>query len=112
MLGDAKGNAPGGFLHLNKDFEIVGRWENDVKGMNFSYDFWYQPRHNIMVSTEWGAPKTFIPGFNLDDVAKNNYGKRKVSDKSVGKDLNAYKNICSPLEMGDFESCLGNLNYT
>ncbi len=75
MLGDAEGNAPGGFLHLNKDFEIIGRWEKDIKGMNFGYDFWYQPRHNVMVSTEWGAPKTFIPGFNLDDVSKNNYGR-------------------------------------
>ena len=28
-----------------------------------------------MVSTEWGAPKTFIPGFNLEDVSKNNYGR-------------------------------------
>jgi len=75
MLGDAKGNAPGGFLHLNKDFEIVGRWDKDIKGMNFGYDFWYQPRHNVMVSTEWGAPKTFIPGFDLEDVSQNNYGR-------------------------------------
>ncbi|MAI84956.1 MAG: selenium-binding protein [Rickettsiales bacterium] len=75
MLGDADGNAPGGFLHLNKDFEIIGRWENDMSGMNFGYDFWYQPRHNVMVSSEWGAPKTFMPGFNLDDVANNNYGR-------------------------------------
>ena len=28
FLGNAKGEAPGGYLHLNKDFEIVGRWEN------------------------------------------------------------------------------------
>ena len=26
MLGDADGNAPGGFLHINEKFEIVGRW--------------------------------------------------------------------------------------
>ena len=26
FLGNAKGEAPGGYLHLNKDFEIVGRW--------------------------------------------------------------------------------------
>ena len=25
MLGNAEGNAPGGYLHLNKEFEIVGR---------------------------------------------------------------------------------------
>ena len=50
MLGDAGGNAPGGFLHLNENFEIVGRWENDLGGMKFNYDFWYQQRHNVMVS--------------------------------------------------------------
>ena len=27
FLGNARGEAPGGYLHLNKDFEIVGRWE-------------------------------------------------------------------------------------
>src|SRR6266851_4006165 len=76
MLGDAKGNAPGGFLHLNKDFEILGRWENDLGGMKFNYDFWYQPRHNVMVSSEWAAPNTFSAGFNLDDVAAGKYGRQ------------------------------------
>jgi selenium-binding protein 1 len=75
MLGDAEGNAPGGYLHLDKDFNIVGRWENDTTGMNFSYDFWYQPRHNMMVSTEWAAPNTFMPGFDLDDVGNGKYGQ-------------------------------------
>lgn len=23
------------------------------------YDFWYQPRLNVMVSSEWGAPSAF-----------------------------------------------------
>ena len=103
MLGDAKGNAPGGFLHLNKDFEIVGRWENEIKGMNFSYDFWYQPRHNIMVSTEWGAPKTFIPGFNLDDVSKNNYGKHihfwDFKKKKIVKSVDLGEEGLIPLEV-------------
>ena len=75
MLGGAEGNAPGGYLHLDKDFNIVGRWENDTTGMNFSYDFWYQPRHNMMVSTEWAAPNTFMPGFDLDDVGNGKYGQ-------------------------------------
>jgi len=75
MLGDAKGEAPGGFLHLNEDLEIVGRWENDITGMNFNYDFWYQPRHNVMVSSEWAAPNTFMPGFDLEDVGKRKYGR-------------------------------------
>ena len=75
MLGDAQGNAPGGFLHLNEDLEIVGRWENDLGGMKFNYDFWYQPRHNVMVSSEWAAPNTFMPGFDLEEVGHLKYGR-------------------------------------
>ncbi|MEM8699648.1 MAG: selenium-binding protein SBP56-related protein, partial [Pseudomonadota bacterium] len=76
MLGDADGNGPGGFLHLDKEFNILGRWENDLSGMKYNYDFWYQPRHNIMVSSEWGSPNTFMPGFDLEDVGKGNYGQQ------------------------------------
>ena len=43
--------------------------------MQFNYDFWYQPRHNVMVSSELGAPKTYVPGFNLDDVRRALYGR-------------------------------------
>ena len=75
MLGDARRNAPGGFLHLNENFEIVGRWENDLGGMKFNYDFWYQPRHNVMVSSEWAAPNTFMPGFDLEEVGQLKYGR-------------------------------------
>ena len=74
MLGDADGNAPGGFLHLDENFDIVGRWENDIAGMNFNYDFWYQPRRNMMVSSAWAAPNTFMPGFDLEDVGRGRYG--------------------------------------
>ncbi|AFZ23258.1 56kDa selenium binding protein (SBP56) [Cylindrospermum stagnale PCC 7417] len=75
MLGDSEGNGPGGFLLLDENFEIAGRWENKADGMRFNYDFWYQPRHNVMVSSEWGAPKTYYPGFDLKDVAAGNYGQ-------------------------------------
>ena len=76
MLGDSEGNGPGGFLLMNEEFEVTGRWENNMDAMKFNYDFWYQPRHNIMVSSEWGAPKTYYPGFDLDDVAAGNYGQQ------------------------------------
>ena len=76
MLGNAKGDGPGGFLLLNDKFEPTGRWEKDAKGMNFNYDFWYQPRHNVMVSSEWAAPKTFAPGPNFDDVKAGKYGQQ------------------------------------
>ena len=74
MLGDSEGNGPGGFLLLDENFEIAGRWEHQADAMNYNYDFWYQPRHNIMVSSEWGAPKTYYPGFDLQDVQAGNYG--------------------------------------
>ncbi|MDN5939065.1 MAG: selenium-binding family protein [Salinisphaera sp.] len=76
MLGDADGYGPGGFLHLDKDFNILGRWENDLGDMKFNYDFWYQPRHNMMISTEWASPNTFMPGFDLEDVAQGKYGQQ------------------------------------
>lgn len=75
MLGDAKGNAPGGFLEIDDQFEIRGRWEKSTAGMNFNYDFWYQPRHNVMVSSEWAAPNTVKTGFSLEDVEKGKYGQ-------------------------------------
>ncbi len=76
MLGDADGNAPGGFLLLDADFDVLGQWEKDAKGMNFNYDFWYQPRHNVMVSSEFGAPKTYWTGFDPKDVAAGKFGSR------------------------------------
>jgi selenium-binding protein 1 len=56
MLGDREGNGPGGFLLLDEGFNIAGRWEQTTQGMDFNYDYWYQPRHNVMVSSEWAAP--------------------------------------------------------
>lgn len=76
MLGDAKGNGPGGFLLLNENFDVDGRWETKTDGMQYNYDFWYQPRHNVMVSSEWAAPNTFKKGFDLADVQAGKYGRR------------------------------------
>lgn len=74
MLGDAAGQGPGGFLLLDENFDIAGRWETGTDGMNFNYDFWYQPRHNVMISSEWAAPNTVAPGFDLEDVKAGKYG--------------------------------------
>ena len=50
-----------------KNFELAGNWEN---GMNaeMGYDFWYQPGHNVMVSSEWGAPRAWRSGFKPEHV--------------------------------------------
>ncbi|MBI3839948.1 MAG: selenium-binding family protein [Planctomycetia bacterium] len=75
MLGDGQGNAPGGFLLLNDKFEVAGRWEPADSGLEFNYDFWFQPRHDVMVSSEWAAPKTFQAGFDVKDVEAGKYGR-------------------------------------
>lgn len=49
-------------------FEVIGNWEQPGEAAPFGYDFWYQPRHNVMISTEWGAPKALGNGFNPADV--------------------------------------------
>jgi methanethiol oxidase len=77
MLGDADGNAAGGFAVLDaKTFDVKGRWENGGARPPFNYDFWYQPRKNTLVSSEFGEPNAYEPGFDLEDVGAGRYGRR------------------------------------
>jgi selenium-binding protein 1 len=77
MLGDADGNAAGGFAVLDaRTFEVKGRWENGGPRPPFNYDFWYQPRKNVLVSSEFGEPNAYEPGFDLADVGAGRYGRR------------------------------------
>ncbi len=115
MLGDADGNAPGGFLHLDENFGIVGRWENDISGMNYNYDFWYQPRHNMMVSSEWAAPNTFFPGFDFDDVAAGKYGQSvhfwDFEAKKIVKSVDLGAEGMIPLEVRGLHDPASNQGY-
>ena len=62
----------GGFLLLDGEkFTVAGNWENGAAAP-MGYDFWYQPRHNVMMSTEWGAPEMIKSGFNPQHVADGN----------------------------------------
>jgi methanethiol oxidase len=77
MLGDADGRAAGGFAVLDaKTFEVKGRWENGGPKPPFNYDFWYLPRQNALVSSEFGEPNAYEPGFDLEDVGAGRYGSR------------------------------------
>ena len=60
MLGDEKGTAPGGFL-LDATSSSTRPLGSETGGMKFNYDFWYQPRHNVMVSSEWARPTRTRP---------------------------------------------------
>jgi selenium-binding protein 1 len=57
-------------------FELKGRWENGSTILSLNYDFWYQPRKNVMVSSEFGEPNAYEPGFDIDDVGAGRYGQR------------------------------------
>uniref|UniRef100_A0A8C4Q0N9 Methanethiol oxidase n=2 Tax=Eptatretus burgeri TaxID=7764 RepID=A0A8C4Q0N9_EPTBU len=76
-IGDPSGNGKGGFILLDGEtFDVKGTWEKEGESAPFGYDFWYQPRHNVMISTEWGTPKVFSKGFRFEDIAAGHYGQR------------------------------------
>lgn len=69
IMGDSKGGGRGNFVLIDQDsLEIKGVWADPNKEAKFGYDFWYQPYWDIMVSSEWGAPRSFKPGFLPDKV--------------------------------------------
>lgn len=47
---------------------MKGVWSSDTT--EFGYGFWYQPRKNVMMSTEWGAPSAIKHGFDPKHVEK------------------------------------------
>jgi selenium-binding protein 1 len=102
MLGDANGELPGGFLLLNDDFEVEGRWDPPGE-IEMNYDYWYQPRHDVMISSEWAAPETFLPGFDLEDVEAGKYGRRlnvwNWSEREVEQTIDLGERGQIPLEV-------------
>ncbi|NXA67710.1 SBP1 oxidase, partial [Mohoua ochrocephala] len=76
-LGDPAGNGKGGFILLDAEtFEVKGTWEKGDEVPPMGYDFWYQPRHDVLISTEWGVPKVLGYGFDPKDLGKGRYGRR------------------------------------
>ncbi|XP_038167224.1 methanethiol oxidase [Arvicola amphibius] len=74
-LGDPQGNGKGSFALLDGEtFEVKGTWEKPGGAAPMGYDFWYQPRHNVMISTEWAAPNVLKDGFNPAHVEAGLYG--------------------------------------
>eukprot|EP01084_Bolivina_argentea_P066248 120760_1 len=99
------------FLWINGEtFQVEKTWiadKNDRPAIG--YDYWYQPYHNIMVSSEWGVPDAFTTGFNLDHVKNNKYGSslhfwdwekhKKIKTINFGLDK-----VCMPLEIKFFHN--------
>ena len=104
MLGDADGNRTCGFAVLDaKTFELKGRWEDGGPRPPMNYDFWYQPRQNVMASSEFGEPAAYEPGFDPDDVAAGRYGSRlhfwNLSERRVEQTVELGDTGLVPLEI-------------
>jgi selenium-binding protein 1 len=104
MLGDAEGNGACGFAVLDaRTFEVKGRWENGGSHPQFNYDFWYQPRQNVLASSEFGEPNAYEPGFDPDDVAAGRYGSRlhfwNLSERRVEQTLELGETGLLPFEV-------------
>ena len=104
MLGDADGNAAGGFAVFDaKTFEVKGRWENGGARPPFNYDFWYQPRKNTLVSSEFGEPHAYEAGFDLADVQAGRYGRQlhfwNLEDRTLEQTLDLGEQGLVPLEI-------------
>lgn len=86
-MGDAEENPKGSFILLDGEtFNLKSEWPK--KGYaQYGYDYWYQPRHNVMISTEWGSPSAFRKGFSLKDVQEGKYGHSLNLWKWVEKEL-------------------------
>ena len=104
MLGDADGNGACGFAVLDaRTFEIKGRWENGGPHPQLNYDFWYQPRQNVLASSEFGEPNAYEGGFDPDDVAAGRYGSRlhfwNLAERRVEQTLELGETGLVPLEI-------------
>ena len=72
-MGDKDLKAKGSFLLLDEEFKVKGTWELPGEETPYGYDFWYQPYHNVMISSEWGEPSTFVKGFD-PSLVETKYG--------------------------------------
>jgi selenium-binding protein 1 len=104
MLGDRDGGGRGGFAVLDaKTFEVKGRWENGGKTPSLNYDFWYQPRKNVLVSSEFGEPNAYEEGFDPADVEAGRYGRRihfwNLEERRLEQSLDLGDSGLVPLEV-------------
>ena len=55
-------------LSNTQDFKIKGTWTD--KTTAYGYDFWYQPRFDVVISSEFGSPNAFKQGFDPSLVVR------------------------------------------
>lgn len=74
MIGNSKLDGKCEFLLLDSNFDVKDTWSRGEVDANMGYDFWYQPKFDVLISTEWADVWAFKDGFNPDLVAAGHYG--------------------------------------
>ena len=57
-MGDRNDEAKGDFILFDQNFDCIGTWTKGETAQ-YGYDFWYQPKFDVMIATEWAPPKVF-----------------------------------------------------
>lgn len=106
VMGDRADEAKGEFVLLDgQTFELAGTWTapGGLKA-KCGYDFWYQPYHDVMVASEWSAPKYFKNGFDPETVNDvEQYGRRlnvyQWSTRKMIQEIDLGADGIAPLEI-------------
>ncbi|XP_053987538.1 methanethiol oxidase [Hylaeus volcanicus] len=104
-LGKLNGDGDGNFLCIDSEtLDVKGTWVMGEKKAAFGYDFWYQPYHDVLIATEWGAPRVFkkgyVPGASSDPAV---YGRSlnfySWSERKLKQTINLGEDGIAPLEV-------------
>ncbi|XP_031616959.1 methanethiol oxidase [Contarinia nasturtii] len=114
-MGDRNDNAKGEFIQFDSEFNCLGTWTRGDVRPDCGYDFWYQPHFDVLVASEWGAPKLFKRGFKMSDIENpKEYGRSlhfyRLSDHKLFQTINLGEDGITPLEvrfLHDPLKCIG-----
>ena len=74
-----------------------------VRTPELNYDFWYQPRKNVLISSEFGEPNAYESGFDIEDVGAGRYGQRlhfwDLAERRLEQTLDLGETGLIPLEV-------------
>lgn len=104
-MGNLNGDGLGEFFCVDAEtLEAKGTWTRGHIKANFGYDFWYQPYHDTLVASEWGAPRVFQKGFIPEDIYNPskfsiacNFMTRYFMEESIYRNIKYHLLICRDL---------------
>ncbi len=70
-------DGPGGiFLMDHNSFEPLGQFEIDRGPQYLGYDFWWHIAHDVIVTSEWGRPRHFEDGLDVNALMQRQFGHK------------------------------------